>query len=92
MPSLVAIHGLNGDAMGTWTHKQTRILWLRDLLPKVLPNVRIMTYGYNAAFRNFTAEQDIRSISASLLGELVDLRRDEEVYLFCYAFEKARIR
>ena len=29
-------------------------MWLKELLPAALPNVRIMTFGYNAAFRNFT--------------------------------------
>jgi len=38
-----------------------------------------MTYGYNASFKNFTAQQDIRSISAKMLTELVDLRTTEEV-------------
>lgn len=75
--SLVAIHGLNGHAFETWTHKQSRVMWLRDLLPQHLPNIRIMTYGYNAKFRNFTGRQDMRSISSKLLAELVDLRRDE---------------
>ena len=65
--------------MGIWTRKQTESLQLRDLLPKALPDVRIMTYGYNAAFLNLSAEQDIRSISAKLSSELVDLRRDEKV-------------
>ena len=51
-------------------------MWLQDLLPQAMPNVRIMTYGYNASFRNFTVEQDIRSISAKLLSELMDLRSD----------------
>jgi len=55
-------------------------MWLRDLLPQELPNVRIMTYGYNAKFRNFTAQQDLRNISMKLLSELVDLRRTEEVH------------
>lgn len=36
-----------------------------------------MTYGYNAKFRNFTGHQDLRSISAKLLSELVDLRKTE---------------
>jgi len=65
--------------MGTWTHKTSGILWLRDLLPKVLPNVRIMTFGYNARFKNFTAQQDLRSIASKLLTELVDLRGSNEV-------------
>jgi hypothetical protein len=66
--------------MGTWTHKTSRILWLRDLLPKALPNVRIMTFGYNARFKNFTAQQDLRSIASKLLTELVDLRSSDEVF------------
>jgi hypothetical protein len=54
-------------------------MWLRDLLPELIPNVRIMTYGYNAKFRNFTGHQDLRNIAAKLLAELVDLRESEEV-------------
>ena len=56
-------------------------MWLRDLLPETLPQVRVMTYGYNANFRNFTGHQDIRSIAKKLLSELVDLRRTVEVRL-----------
>jgi len=67
--------------MGTWTHKTSGTLWLRDLLPKVLPNIRIMTFGYNARFKNFTAQQDLRSIASKLLTELVDLRHSVEVRL-----------
>ena len=55
--------------MGTWTHKQNQNSLLRDLLTMVLPNVRFMTYDYNAASRNLTANQEIRSIPASLLCE-----------------------
>jgi hypothetical protein len=77
--SLVAVHGLNGHAFDTWTHKQSQVMWLRDLLPQSLPNVRIMTYGYNAKFKNFTAHQDLSEISAKLLTELSDLRKTAEV-------------
>lgn len=77
--SLVAVHGLNGDALGTWTHTRSQTMWLRDILPTVLPTVRVMTYGYNASIKNFTAQQDIRSISAKMLIALVDLRKTEEV-------------
>jgi hypothetical protein len=54
-------------------------MWLRDLLPEALPNVRVMTYGYNAKFRNFTGHQDLTDISTKLLAELADLRTTEEV-------------
>ncbi|KAI1972184.1 hypothetical protein LOZ35_004696 [Ophidiomyces ophidiicola] len=75
---LVAVHGLNGDAFKTWTHKQSKVMWLRDLLPKELPNVRIMTFGYNSKFYNFTGHQDLRNISLKLLSELVDVRSAEK--------------
>ncbi|EEP78060.1 predicted protein [Uncinocarpus reesii 1704] len=51
---LVAIHGLNGDPFRTWTHPETAVMWLRDLLPEAIPNIRIMTFGYNPRFKNFT--------------------------------------
>lgn len=54
-------------------------MWLRDLLPEALPNIRIMTYGYNASFRNFTGHQDLRNIATKLLTELSDLRVTENV-------------
>lgn len=54
-------------------------MWLRDLLPLAMPNVRVMTYGYNASFLNYTAKQDVRSIAAKLLTELADLRLREMV-------------
>ncbi|KAH1339728.1 hypothetical protein KXX14_006904 [Aspergillus fumigatus] len=75
---LVAIHGLNGDPINTWTHTETEVMWLRDLLPAAIPDIRIMTFGYNARFKNFTAQQDLRSISLKLLTELVDLRTTED--------------
>ena len=70
---------MNGHAFRTWTHQQSQVMWLRDLLPEALPNIRIMTYGYNASFRNFTGHQDLRNIATKLLTELSDLRVTENV-------------
>lgn len=64
-------------------------MWLKDLLPEAIPNIRIMTFGYNARFKNFTAQQDLRNISCKLLAELVDLRTTHEVsrfYLFLFTY------
>ena len=36
---IIAIHGLNGHRLKTWTH-DNGTLWLRDLLPKTLPGCR----------------------------------------------------
>lgn len=77
LDSVVAVHGLNGHAFDTWTHKRTGVMWLKDLLPKELPNARIMTYGYRARFGDFTAHQDIRTIAENLLQQLSGLRQDK---------------
>jgi hypothetical protein len=54
-------------------------MWLKDLLPELVPNIRIMAYGSNARFVNFAAQQDLRNITMKLLAELVDVRGSEEV-------------
>lgn len=48
------------------------------LPPYVISNTRTLTHRINAAFWDVFAEHDMRSISALLLCELGDVRRDEE--------------
>ena len=75
--SIVAVHGLGGDSYATWTTGDT--LWLRDLLPSLFDNPRILTFGYDA--RAFLSPSD-RSRSTgraftfaeSLLSDLDDWR------------------
>lgn len=43
---IVVVHGINGDAYGTWTHQTGKKMWLKDFLPKDLPGARIFTFGY----------------------------------------------
>ena len=54
--SIVAIHGLDGHREKTWTFegkdKTGDILWLRDLLPSVIPNARIWSWGYDSRTRS----------------------------------------
>ena len=41
------VHGLTGNRETTWTQKD-QVLWPRDLLPHDMPDVRVMTFGYDA--------------------------------------------
>ncbi|KAI8623962.1 hypothetical protein F5Y19DRAFT_491745 [Xylariaceae sp. FL1651] len=46
---IVAIHGLGGHAASIWTHSSSEPrIWLRDFLPKDLPFLRTMTFGYDS--------------------------------------------
>ncbi|KAF8220337.1 hypothetical protein L208DRAFT_1334395, partial [Tricholoma matsutake] len=45
--SIVAIHGLDGHPMKSWTAAND-VLWLRDLLPEKIPHAHILTYGCDA--------------------------------------------
>jgi hypothetical protein len=48
--SIIAVTGLGGHAFGSWAYSP-RHMWLRDFLPKDLPHVRVLTYGYNSQLR-----------------------------------------
>lgn len=77
--SIVAVHGLNGDAVKTWTNKKTGAFWLQDYLPADIEDARVMNYAYNAdvAFGNTVA--DIMDFAKDLLNSLIDKREREEV-------------
>ncbi|KAI1179558.1 hypothetical protein F4777DRAFT_574864 [Nemania sp. FL0916] len=68
---LVAIHGLGGHALGTWTDKRSGTCWIRDHLHYHIPNVRIMTFGYNAKRTSHNADIDFRDVSTQLLAGVV---------------------
>jgi len=54
--SIVAVHGLDGDAIRSWTTEPGKICWLNhpDLLPKYVKKARILTWGYNANTTSFS--------------------------------------
>ncbi|KAI8944802.1 Alpha/Beta hydrolase protein [Xylaria longipes] len=53
---IVAVHGLNGDALGTWTSRKNGVCWLNDqgFLPKYIKNARVLVWGYNSSFGSLT--------------------------------------
>jgi len=84
---IVAIHGLNGSASGTWTrettnkktHEKTSTLWLRDLLPKDIPGARIYTYSYDSKVVFSKSRATTEDHAQSLLWALqAERRRGQE--------------
>lgn len=75
-PSIVAVHGLNGDAFKTWTTKNTKKFWLgdADLLPANPKRTRVLTFSYNAAVTALfgkTSSDRILQHAHNLVAELV---------------------
>jgi hypothetical protein len=52
-------------------------MWLYDLLPKDLPNARIMTYGYNSNLAEDATTGRIRDFAKGLLNDLDNYRTKE---------------
>ncbi|KAE9364277.1 hypothetical protein N431DRAFT_355121, partial [Stipitochalara longipes BDJ] len=73
---LVFVHGLRGDPIESW--KAGNTVWLRDLLPQSLPNIRIMTYGYDADVINFFSNTSKSSIFQHSINLLEDLQLERD--------------
>lgn len=56
--SIVAIHGLDGGALRTWTTPDTSVCWLSDprFLPKYVKNARVLVWGYDASLALLTGD------------------------------------
>ncbi|KAF8247235.1 hypothetical protein K440DRAFT_551663 [Wilcoxina mikolae CBS 423.85] len=119
VPSIIAIHGLNGHAYETWTattdqnpqtaalvpnttptsspssplplpnpNDNNRTLWLRDLLPKEVPNTRIFTFGYDARVAGTKSVSRIPDIATILLSNIsmeVDEDRPKPIIFICHS-------
>lgn len=77
--SIVAVHGLGGGPVETWTHPDTGKFWLKDFLPKKLPQARIMTFGYDAAAALRRSKAEFEDYAKALLSSLVDEREGAAV-------------
>ena len=57
----------------SWQH-QSGAVWLRDFLPRDIPNVRVLTYGYPAKLRGSGSHARLRDYTDAFLQELQALR------------------
>jgi len=81
MFSVIFVHGLFGNPTKTWTKvpppdrkKQTEnVFWPADLLPKVLPEARIWTWGYDADVHKFGSQSSHNTIEEHASNLLTDI-------------------
>ncbi|GME51093.1 nacht and ankyrin domain containing protein [Neofusicoccum parvum] len=72
---LVAISGLNGHAFGSFKNKDSPYMWLRDALPKKLPGIRVVVYGYNTKLEGSQSFQNISDIGLKFQSAIRVIRR-----------------
>jgi hypothetical protein len=80
---IVAIHGINGDALRTWTHTNGKC-WLKDFLPDSLPRARIYSFGYASelAFNHSLAV--LGDFARRLFSDLNGVRSSPQVSFSLY--------
>lgn len=79
--SIVAVHGLNGHCVRTWSFqekngKSPTTYWLRDLLPNEMPNARVMTFQYESKVLFNKATGGVSDTADQLFRELQTKRKD----------------
>ena len=77
----VAVCGLGGHAFGSFKEKGALHMWLRDSLPKDLPNLRVLLYGYESRLESSDNNQNISVIADSFVSHLRILRPQSKVSL-----------
>lgn len=76
-PDIIAIHGICGDPLKTWTHENGN-LWLRDFLPEDINGVRVFSFGYDAEVALTKSRATLDNFARSLLNN-IKLERDGKV-------------
>ena len=77
--SLVFVHGLGGQRYDTWS--KNGVFWPKDLLSRDVPNVRIITFGYDSGIVRFfgrVSQNQIHDHAKTLIGDLWRCRKKEE--------------
>ncbi|KAF2647561.1 TPR-like protein [Lophiostoma macrostomum CBS 122681] len=76
---VVAIHGLYEDAIATWTDPISRTLWLRDLLPEKVPDVRVLNYSYRVGALVTLGDETTDSIHTHAINLVAELYADRQL-------------
>ncbi|KAF6811391.1 hypothetical protein CPLU01_15120 [Colletotrichum plurivorum] len=78
---IVAVPGLASHPIGSWKSSQrgSSKVWLRDFLPRDIPNARVLIYGYDTKLLGSDSRQSIEDMSIMLLNLLSSFRGEDKV-------------
>lgn len=88
--SVVAVHGLGGDAVATWKTSDG-YFWLRDWLSKH-PDVSVLTYGYDSAVTWAGNKSSICDTALDLLKTLRRKRSTRNLVFLCHGLGGVIVR
>lgn len=71
---VIAIHGLNGSAHGTWTNPVNGKTWLKAVLPDFVPGSRVYTFGYASKVRSNPSLASLPDFARALLDAVRNIR------------------
>jgi len=70
--SCVAITGLGGHVYGSWQDKSNKdFMWIRDYLPRELPSIRVILFGYDTTLKGSHSFKMPDDIANHLISQLV---------------------
>ncbi|CAD6592661.1 MAG: hypothetical protein ASARMPREDX12_006341 [Alectoria sarmentosa] len=70
---IIAITGLAGHAFGSWS-TATQRMWLRDFLPRDIPQARILLYGYDSHIVNSQSRSILADFSSNFIVKFNAMR------------------
>ncbi|GAW12879.1 hypothetical protein ANO14919_022500 [Xylariales sp. No.14919] len=71
---VIAVHGLASHAIGGWKSPNSHEVWLRDYLPKDLPDIRVLLYGYDTKLLGGQSRKSIENMGHYFLEILKEFR------------------
>lgn len=73
----IAISGLASHPFGSWMQRGSRAtyMWLRDRLPREIPNVRSIIYGYDTALIGSESVKGVDDIAIALISKMKSIGR-----------------
>ncbi|KAK1999116.1 hypothetical protein LX36DRAFT_633060 [Colletotrichum falcatum] len=71
---IIAVPGLGSHPLGSWKSPCSDDVWLRDFLPKDVPNIRVLIYGYDTTLPGSRSKQSIEDLGGILVERLVAFR------------------